>query len=398
VSDESATDTRPRLARAVVALSAVSFLTDVAADMVVPFLPLLLTETLGASTAWVGLVEGVAEATAAVVKYISGRVSDRMPRKKPLVILGYGVANLARPLLSIAVAPWQVLAVRFVDRIGKGIRTAPRDVLIARATPEKHRAYAFGFHRGMDNLGAVFGPLAATAVLAATHDMRMVFAATIVPGMLSLAAVVFFVREEPPAETESTKAAAAEEAKAPLPMELKRFLALVAVFTMGNASDAFLVLRAQQLGVPRNWLPTLWGGLSLLRALAVTPGGWVADRIGRARALTAGWWLYALAWMGFGLATRPWMAALALLVYGAYYGLTEGTERALVATLAEQRALGRAYGAFNLVAGLVALPASLLFGALSSHGPRVAFGVGAGFAAAAALAMTLRVGRPGQAG
>ncbi|MBK6531970.1 MAG: MFS transporter [Deltaproteobacteria bacterium] len=134
-----------------------------------------------------GLVEGVAEATAAVVKYISGRVSDRMPRKKPLVLLGYGVANLVRPLLSIAVAPWQVLAVRFVDRIGKGIRTAPRDVLIARATPERHRAYAFGFHRGMDNLGAVFGPIAAMAVLAATHDdLRMVFAATIVPGMLSL--------------------------------------------------------------------------------------------------------------------------------------------------------------------------------------------------------------------
>lgn len=391
MADESVTDTRPKLARAVVALSAVSFLTDVAADMVVPYLPLFLTVTLGASTQWVGLVEGVAEATAAVVKYISGRVSDGMPRKKPLVLLGYGVANLVRPLLSIAVAPWQVLAVRFVDRIGKGIRTAPRDVLIARATPERHRAYAFGFHRGMDNLGAVFGPIAAMAVLAATHDdLRMVFAATIVPGMLSLAAVLFFVREVPPVETEATKAAAAEEAKAPLPVGLKRFLALVAVFTLGNASDGFLVLRAHQLGVATRWLPLLWGALSLLRALAVTPGGWVADRIGRERALTLGWWLYALSWMGFGLATRPWMAGFALLGYGAYYGLTEGTERALVATLAEQRSLGRAYGAFNLVAGLVALPASLLFGALWAYGPRVAFGVGAGFAATAALGMTLR--------
>jgi MFS family permease len=391
VSGGSATDARPRLARAVVALGAVSFLTDVAADMATPYLPLFLTATLHAAPWWVGLVEGVAEATAAVVKYVSGRVSDRMAHKKPLVLLGYGVANLARPLLSLAVAPWQVLAVRFVDRVGKGIRTAPRDVLIARETPAQHRAYAFGFHRGMDNLGAVFGPLAAMAVLAATHDnLRMVFAATIVPGMLSLAAVLFFVRETPVVETEATRQAAADDARAPLPAELKRFLVLVGVFTLGNASDGFLVLRAHQLGVATRWLPLLWGALSLLRAAATVPGGWVADRVGRARALTLGWWLYAVAWAGFGLATRPWMAGVALVVYGGYYGLTEGTERALVATLAGERSLGRAYGAFNLVAGLVALPASLLFGALWSYGPGVAFGAGAAFAAAAALAMTVR--------
>lgn len=394
MSDDSATDTRPRLARAVVALGAVSFLTDVAADMVVPYLPLFLTVTLHASPWWVGLVEGVAEATAAVVKYISGRVSDRMPRKKPLVLLGYGVANLVRPLLALAAAPWQVLAVRFVDRVGKGIRTAPRDVLIARATPEKHRAYAFGFHRGMDNLGAVFGPVAAMAVLAATHDdLRMVFAATIVPGTLSLLAVIFFVREAPEVQTAATQKAAADDARAPLPGELKRFLLLVGVFTLGNASDGFLVLRAHQLGVATRWLPVLWGALSALRALSVVPGGWVADRIGRPRALTLGWWLYVVAWLGFGMSTKPWMAGIALVVYGAYYGLTEGTERAMVATLAGERSLGRAYGAFNLAAGLVALPASLMFGALWAYGPRVAFGVGAGFAATAALGMTLRHGR-----
>lgn len=393
MSEGAATDTRPRLARAVVALSAVSFLTDVAADMVVPYLPLFLTVTLGASADWVGLVEGVAEATAAVAKYVSGRVSDRMPRKKPLVLLGYGVANLARPLLSLAGAPWQVLAVRFVDRIGKGIRTAPRDVLIVRATPAQHRAYAFGFHRGMDNLGAVFGPVAALAVLAVTHDdLRMVFAATVVPGMLSLAAVALFVKEKP--EVAATEAERAAEATEPLPTELKRYLGLVAVFSLGNASDGFLVLRAHELGVATRWLPVAWGALSLLRAAATVPGGWVGDRIGRARALTLGWWLYAAAWAGFGLATRPWMAGVALLMYGAYYGLTEGTERALVATLAGERALGRAYGAFNLVAGLVALPASVMFGRLlRAYGPRVAFGVGAACAAAAAAGMTARAWR-----
>jgi len=388
----SAGDTRPKLARAVLALSAVSFLTDVAADMVVPYLPLFLTVTLHASADWVGLVEGVAEATAAVVKYISGRVSDRMPRKKPVVLLGYTLANLVRPLLSLAVAPWQVLAVRFVDRVGKGIRTAPRDVLIARETPEKHRAYAFGFHRGMDNLGAVFGPLAALAVLTATHDdLRMVFAATIVPGTLALLAVVLFVRETPAVETDETRRAAADDARAPLPGALKRFLLLVGVFSLGNASDGFLVLRAHQLGVATRWIPLAWGALSLLRAASTVPGGWVADRVGRARALTLGWWLYAAAWLGFGLATKPWMAAIALLVYGAYYGLTEGTERALVATLAGERSLGRAYGAFNRVAWRRVLPASVMFGKLLRwHGPRVAFGVGALFAALAALGMMAR--------
>lgn len=383
---------RPRLAPAVLALSAVSFLTDVAADMVTPYIPLFLTVTLHASAEWVGLVEGVAEATAAVVKYVSGRVSDRMPRKKPMVLLGYGVANLARPLLSLAFAPWQVLAVRFVDRVGKGIRTAPRDVLIARETPPEHRAYAFGFHRGMDNLGAVFGPLAAMAVLAVAHDdLRTVFAAAAVPGLLSVLAVGLFVRETPPTDVEAARKVAADDAATPLPGELQRYLALVGVFALGNASDGFLVLRAHQLGVATRWLPLAWGALSLLRAVATVPGGWIADRVGRARALTLGWWLYAAAWLGFGLATRPWMAGAALLAYGAYYGLTEGTERALVATLAGERALGRAYGAFNLVSGLLVLPASLLFGRLlGRYGPRVAFGVGAAFAAMAALGMTLR--------
>ena len=390
---------RPALARTVVVLGVVSFLTDVASDMAVPYLPLFLTGTLGAGTAWVGLVEGVAEATAAVVKYVSGRVSDRMHRKKPLVLLGYGVANLARPLLSVAMAPWHVLAVRFVDRIGKGIRTAPRDALIARETAPQHRGAAFGFHRGMDNFGAVFGPLAAMGVLAATHDdLRAVFAATVVPGMLALLAVVFFVREAPapcaPAEAPAEAPAGASSKRAasvvesPLSPALRRFLVLLALFSLGGASDGFLLLQAHRMGVATRWLPLCWGALSALRAGAAIPGGRLADRWGHARTLTLGWWLYALCWGAFGFVTTPLAAAAVLVVYGCYYGLTEGTERAYVASLADERALGRAYGAYNLVAGLFALPASLLFGALWDLSPRLAFGAGAVCAGLAAAGMT----------
>lgn len=376
---------RASLPRAVVALGVVSLLTDVAADMATPYLPLFLTRTLHAPTAFVGLVEGLADATSALMKYVAGALSDRSAKKKPWVLAGYTLANAARPFLSIATAPWHALLVRVVDRVGKGVRTAPRDAIIARAATPESRAYAFGFHRGMDNLGAVFGPLLAAAILAWRDDLRTVFALTAVPGLLSVLTVAFALREPaaPPPATTTAPTAPAE--KRPLPPRLRALLGLVALFTLGNASDGFLVLRASDLGVPTRWLPLAWGALSLLRALAAAPGGRVADRFGRGRALALGWALYAVAYLGFGLATTPWVALAALLVYGAYYGLTEGTERALVAELAPASDMGRAFGAFNLASGLLALPASLMFGALyRPDAPARAFGVAAAFAASAA--------------
>lgn len=384
------------LARNVIVLGVVSLLTDVAADMVTPFLPLFLTVQLHARGEWVGLVEGVAESTSAFVKYLSGALSDRMHRKKPLVLLGYGVANLARPLIALAAAPWHVLLVRFVDRVGKGVRTSPRDALIASSTEPARRAYAFGFHRAMDNLGAVFGPLVATAILWATGDnLRLVFAATVVPGVLAMAAVALGVREDPP--TEAAPATRREEPSAPMDPAFRRYLAVVGVFTLANASDGFLVLRAHDLGLPTRWLPLAWGALSLLRAVTAAPGGRIADRIGRERCLALAWALYALAYLLFGLARTPWALVPALLIYGAYYGLSEGTERALVASYAGSRGLGRAYGQFNLVTGALALPASLLFGALYPlRGGLVAFGLCAALAALASmsLAWVTRAARP----
>lgn len=381
-------DARKPLARNVIVLGVVSLLTDVAADMVTPFLPLFLTVQLHARGEWVGLVEGVAESTSAFVKYLSGALSDRVHRRKPLVLAGYGVANLARPLIALAAAPWHVLAVRFVDRVGKGIRTAPRDALIAASTEPSRRAYAFGFHRAMDNLGAVFGPLVATAILWASPDnLRLVFAATVVPGALAILAVALGVREEGAAPTAETAAPTAETA-APMDPAFKRYLAVVGVFTLANASDGFLVMRAHDLGVPTRWLPLAWGALSLLRAVTAAPGGRIADRLGKERCLALAWALYAVAYLGFGLARGPWELAPALLVYGLYYGLSEGTERALVASFAGSRGLGRAYGQFNLVTGALALPASFVFGVLYPHrGGIYAFGLCAALSMVASLSL-----------
>jgi MFS family permease len=371
------------LARNVIVLGVVSLLTDVAADMVTPFLPLFLTVTLHAPGHWVGLVEGVAESTAAFVKYFSGALSDRLPRRKPLVLLGYGVANAARPLIALATLPWHVLAVRFTDRVGKGVRTSPRDALIAASTDPAQQAYAFGFHRGMDNLGAFLGPLVATAILWWRPDnLRAVFAATVVPGALAVLVLAVGLREVP---TELRPASKPADTDAPDPL-FSRYLAVVGVFTLANASDGFLVMRAHDLGVPTRWLPLAWGALSLLRAVSAPLGGKVADRVGRARCLSLAWALYALAYLGFGLARGPWDLLPVLLVYGMYYGLSEGTERALVASFAGAHGLGRAFGRFNLVTGALALPASLLFGALypRSHG-LYAFGLCAALAGVASL-------------
>ncbi len=377
------------LPRTVIALGFVSFFTDVAADMVTPYLAVFLTANLHASTGFVGAVEGAAEATAALMKYLGGHLSDRSSRRKPLVIAGYAIANLARPFVALAVAPWQVLAVRLVDRVGKGLRTAPRDALIVETTAPDRRAYAFGFHRGLDNLGAVFGPLAALGVLHVTGaDLRMVFAATVVPGLVSVLVLIFGVREVTPLPREAS--ATTKGPALPFSSALRRYLVWVGIFTLGNASDVFLILRARDLGVPNTALPLCWGALSLLRAVAAAPGGRVADHIGRTRALSLGWALYALAYLAFGYATQPWHCAPALVVYGAYYGLTEGTERALVASLAPRDGTGRAFGLFSLVTGALALPASLMFGALYPlAGTMIAFATAAAFAAIASVGLLL---------
>jgi MFS family permease len=376
-----------RLPREVKALGVVSLLTDASSEMIYPLLPAFLTSVLRAGPAFVGLVEGAAETVAAVAKVVSGRWSDHMGRRKPLAVAGYALSSVARPLVAVAQAPWHVLVVRVSDRIGKGIRGAPRDALIAEVTAPADRARAFGFHRAMDHAGAVVGPLLASALLAWGLGLRTVFALAAIPAALSVLALVFGVREEPVARTPTGPGGDALPT-GPLPPELRRYLVVVALFTLGNSTDAFLLLRAQEAGVPLAGIPLLWAFHHVVKSAASTPGGALADRIGRRRAIAAGWAVYAACYAGFAVASGPVAIVVLFAVYGLFFALTEGAERALLAELAPAAARGRAFGLFHAVSGIVLLPASLLTGFLwQSLGAAPALLTGAGLAAAAAAAL-----------
>ncbi|HVG10872.1 MAG TPA: MFS transporter [Thermoanaerobaculia bacterium] len=372
-----------RLGRNVLALSVVSFLTDVASDMTYPLLPLFLSSVLGVSATAVGAIEGAAESTAALLKLASGWLSDRVRRRKPLVLLGYGIASLIRPLIGLAQSATQVLAVRVTDRVGKGIRTSPRDALIADSVDPAIRGRAFGFHRAADHAGAVVGPLLAFALLRWTEmDLRQLFLLTIVPGVLAVAALAFGVREVP----RVTEASKQFDPHARLGGRFWAFLGIVFIFTLGNSTDAFLLLRAADLGVDASLIPILWAMLHVVKSLSSTPGGALSDRLGRKPLLIAGWLVYAGVYFLLGRPGAEWQAWALFAVYGIYFGLTEGVEKALVADLVPADRRGAAFGWYNLALGLGALPASLIFGAMWDRwGPATAFTFGAGMALAAAV-------------
>lgn len=393
---------KSRLPGIVVWFGIVSLLTDVGTEMIYPLLPLFLSDVLHAPRTFIGAVEGAAEATASLLKLVSGRLSDRLNRRKPLTVLGYGLSSLVRPLVGLASAPWHVLATRVADRFGKGVRSSPRDALLADATEPANRGRAYGFHQAMDNAGALFGPLAATALLAAGVAMRNVFFLAAIPGALAMGALIFGVREEPrdvdSAAAKSGTAAKSGAAAVALPSvspTLGRYLVAVALFGLGNSSDAFLLLRAQQCGVAIKWIPMLWMVHNGTKAALSTWGGALSDRLGRRRVIVAGWALYAVTYLAFGYVTQSWQIWALFVVYGVYYSLVEGSEKALVADLVPANARGRAFGYFNFVVGIVALPASLGFGALTDrYGARVAFMASALLATAASLWLLAAVRPP----
>lgn len=378
--------TRDPSRRSVVALGWVSFLTDVSSDMIYPLLPAFLTKTLGAGPAAVGLIEGVAETTASLAKIGSGVWSDRARRRKPLVVLGYAIATIARPLVAFANAWTQVLAIRFADRVGKGIRTSPRDALVADLVPPERRARAFGLQRAMDNAGGFVGPLFAAFLLKiALVDERGVFLLAAVPG---LAAVVVLLVAVPDVPRRTPEPRAVGEPKAPLPRTFWAVVGIFGFFTLANSTDAFLLLRAQQAGVETWQLPLFWSFFQGVKAATGVPGGAVADRIGRVPAIALGWLVYALAYVGLAFVARPLAVWGLVAFYALFYGLTEGAERALVADLVPESLRGRAYGVFHAAIGIAALPASVLFGLLwQRFGAHVAFLTGAGVALIAALAL-----------
>jgi MFS family permease len=377
--------------RSVVTLGWVSFLTDVSSEMIYPLLPAFLTKALGAGPAAIGLIEGVAETTASLTKIGSGVWSDRVRRRKPLVVLGYAVATIARPLVAFARVWTQVLAIRFVDRVGKGIRTSPRDALLADLVPAERRGRAFGLQRAMDNAGAFVGPLVAALLLKlAVVDERGVFLLAAVPGIAALIVLIVAVPDTP-RRTEVMSAAKFPDA--PLPGAFWKVVSVFAFFTLANSTDAFLLLRAQQAGLPTWQLPIFWSFFQGVKALTGVPGGAVADRIGRVPAITLGWIVYAAAYAGFAFVARPFAVWGLVAFYALFYGLTEGSERAFVADLVPERLRGKAYGVFHAAIGIAALPASVLFGLLwRTFSPRVAFLTGAGVALAAAAALWAATG------
>jgi MFS family permease len=364
--------------------------------MVFPLLPLFIVETLGGAPTYLGLIEGAANTVASILKLLSGVIADRTARRKPLVLAGYAIASAARPFVALATKPWHVLVVRVTDRVGKGLRSSPRDALIADAAGS-HAGRAFGFHQAMDNAGAVVGPLLATLLLAWKLPIRGVLWAAVVPGAIATA-LVAMVREPTPPGRARAPAASGQEphrgapsAVAPVPVfdrPLVAYLAIVGVFALGNSSDAFLLLRARSLGLTTGQIPILWSVLNVSKVVWTYLGGEWADRVRRTRLVAAGWIVYAAVYLGFAVASAPWQVWALFVVYGVFYGLTEPVEKALVRDLVPASARGRAFGAYNFVVGVAALPAGLLTGALwHTWGPGAALAVGAALAGISCAAL-----------
>ena len=355
-------------------LGLVSFLTDVSSEIIFTLLPLFLLNVLGAGTAVIGLIEGVAETTASLFKIFSGWLSDRMGKRKPLTVLGYGLSTIAKPFMYLASTWGIVLGVRFCDRMGKGFRTAPRDALVADSVTPEQRGRAFGLHRALDTFGAVVGIASAAVVVfllqgesleltRATYQQLVLIG--IIPAVVAML-FFFFVRE--PVRKAAQQSPAAPRGIRTLASGLERrfwiFLGIVFLFTLGNSSDAFLILRAQNLGNPVLTILLMLVLFNFVYASLSIPAGILSDRLGRRRLIIFGWLIYALVYLGFALASVSWQLWLLFGLYGVYYGLAEGVSRAFVADLVPGEKRGTAYGLFHGVVGVTLLPASLIAGYL----------------------------------
>jgi len=410
-SKQSSGVPRTALPRAVVLLGITSLFTDVATEMIFPLLPVFIA-SLGGGATFLGLIEGLADTTSSLLKLASGYWGDRPGSKKPLVLFGYGLATFARPFVALATAPWHVLVVRVTDRIGKGVRSSPRDALIAASVSNAEAGRAFGFHNAMDHTGAVVGPVTATLLLKLGLPLRTVFWVAAVPGVFALAAAAL-VREPPVADEArgapdagttraAPSAAPSNEVPVPaadvprpsaserLPSALKTYCAILAVFALGGSSDAFLLLRARDVGVDIALLPLLWTAFNASKMVSSYFGGSFSDRAPRVFVIVSGWIVYALTYLAFAFARLPWHAWALFLVYGTYYGLTEPVEKALVRDITSARLRSRAYGLYNFVIGVCTLPAGLLTGWLWDHVSEfAALATGAALAAAASLALLI---------
>ncbi|MFQ6014498.1 MAG: MFS transporter [Anaerolineae bacterium] len=352
-----------RLERNIFVLGWVSFFTDASTEMIYPLLPLFLSNVLGAPTTVIGLIEGVAESTASLLKVFSGWFSDRIGRRKELVLAGYGLSNVVKPMLSLATTWPHVFLIRFTDRLGKGVRTSPRDAIIADSAPAAVRGSSFGFHRAMDTAGAAAGPLTAFLLLPLLQgNYRHLFFLSLIPGAIAVALVAILVREKGPRDR--IAAELPRLSLKPFNRQFKLFLLAVLFFTLGNSSDAFLILRAQNAGVTAALIPLLWLLFNMVYSLSSWPAGILSDRVGRRALIVSGYLIFALVYLGFALVQSAWQVWGLFVLYGLYYGATEGVQRAYAADLVPAHLRGTAYGIYHTATGLALFPASFVAGVL----------------------------------
>lgn len=389
------------LPRNVWAVSLTSFFMDISSEMVLNILPLFLSNVLGVGTNIIGLIEGIAEATASLLKVFSGWLSDRLQARKWLAVTGYGISTLVKPFFYFANAWTAVLAVRWADRVGKGVRTAPRDALVADSIDESRRGLAFGFHRAADTGGAVLGLLIALGVVWAAQSasveldrrtFQVVVLASLIPAALAVISLALGAEDVPVTSQRERPAITFKGLGKPFLV----FMVIVGLFDLGNSSDAFLVLRAQERGLNVLGILGMLVTFNLVYMLVSTPAGSLSDRIGRRRVIVVGWLAYAVIYFGFAAAGTGWHAWVLYALYGVYYGLAYGTTKALVADIVPVELRGTAYGTYNAVLGLLDFPASLIAGLLwqgaggwQGLGPSAPFFFGAALALAAAILMAL---------
>lgn len=377
----------------------VSFFTDISSEMIAAVLPLFLENVIGASKTTIGIIEGIAESTASLLKVLSGWLSDLFKSRKPLAVGGYSLSTVAKGFLPFAASAFAVFAFRFFDRVGKGIRSAPVDALIADSTPAHMRGKAFGFHKAMDTAGAVIGPLIAFLVLAliAGDGYRTLFWIALLPALISILILIFFVHE---------KQKAAPPSSPPLPFSFRGFhagffllMGIVLIFTLGTPSSAFLLLRAENVGIPLVLIPLTYLLFNVVFALTAFPAGAFSDKIGRSRMILGGYLVFSLAYFGLATVKSPWMAVLLFALYGVYMGMTEGVIKAFVADLVPAESRGTAYGIYHTATGITLLPASVIAGVLwqkVSPSAPFYFGFATSLLAAVLLIIWLFIGNVGK--
>jgi MFS family permease len=359
------------LPRTVWLIGLISFVNDAASEMLYPLMPLYLASVLMAGPKALGLIEGIAEASSSIFKLVSGVIVDRTKKTKPWIVIGYFLAGFGRPLVAIASSWTWVLCIRFADRLGKGLRTSPRDALLADSVPSNQRGLTFGLHRSMDNAGAVFGPLIAAFLLSIHIPLRDIFLWAVVPGAITVGLALCL--REPPRERVLVQPFS--WSLEGLPPQFKRYILVAGIFALANSSDMFLLLRARELGVPQEQIPLLWAAISLITTVFGTPLSALSDRFSRKNFILIAWCAFAFFYIAMSFSgISLWMLCGLFGIYGLFKAATEGVEKALVADLAPKGMAGTAFGWFNLISGLMLLPASLIFGWLyESFNPSYAF-------------------------